>query len=208
MQDVFVCHDPEKSHMEQTELEAAAAKARLPKPALVAPGYEPPKALLGSIRDELRRMLDDEAFDHSSLLTIGDFAQSAHALVMSHNPMAKIAGRRRGAYAYATNIGGMGEYYGGMPSDEQMPLALPNVTENVGVRVMKELAAMMRPKQGGSTVDLVRGLAEARKHGLDDVAASLEEELGIKREPETPENGAEAPGPTSAGGGFVTGAHP
>lgn len=62
--------------------------------------------------------------------------------------------------------------------------AQPINTETFGVKMVKELMPILQakfnPKPQVDTAQLVIALAEARKHGLKDVAESLEIQLGVR----------------------------
>lgn len=146
--------------------------------------YEPPKELCEAIRKELLALLMKPAFDVGTLLRVGEVANAAHQLLVAHSPVQKLSRRPFGSISP-----GMNQAYS---SGASLLEGGSGLTENVGTRVMRELTSMLgqSTKKKESKVGLVRALAEARKHGLDDVAKQLEAELGMG-EPEVDADKAE-----------------
>lgn len=121
--------------------------------------------LTKAIRDEIKRLADEENFTLGTLRAIERVA--AHGCAMLQGT-ADLDGLLGGA-----GIGQV-DYSGGT-----LPASSP--VENFGSRAMRELTAMLPKILEGrnrpSTVELVRSLAFARKEGLDDIAADLEQQI-------------------------------
>jgi hypothetical protein len=149
---------------------------------------QPTDAVLEALRHELRALLSQPVLDAAVLHKIGKVAAAGGQLLMARDPRQKIHLPRENGVAPI--------YTGGDDQDDSAGemIANPNVTgqsagpETYGAKLLREimanigpLTAAMRDTPGA----LVMALADARRNGLDDVAAILEKRLGV----EPPKNG-------------------
>ncbi len=146
--------------------------------------------LAKSIREEIKRLADDDNFTLGTLHAIERVAAHGRAMLQGTADLDGLLGspgQGVGAIGYDTDIDGlendlMASYSGG-------PMLTSSPVENFGSRAMREVMAVLPKILEGrnrpSTVELVRSLALARKEGLDDVAKDLEQQIkGVTAAPE------------------------
>lgn len=161
-------------------------------PKLLRKKVDPP--LTVAIREEIKRLADEEKFTLGTLKSIERVAAHGRAMLQGTAQFDALLGG--GNLLQDGGIGAVGYDSDGL-EDELLEggryiggtIQSSSSVENFGSRAMRELTAMLPKILEGrnrpSTVELVRALSEARKQGLDDVAADLERQIKrVKDEPE------------------------
>jgi hypothetical protein len=151
-------------------------------PALLRKKVDTP--LTKAIREEIKRLADEEKFTLGMLRAIERVAAHGRAMLSGTAELDALLGGGSGPLDLddlEDDLLGGSSYIGG-------GISTSSTAENFGSRAMRELTAMLpkilEARNRTSTVELVRALAVARKEGLDEVAADLQEQIKGAKEDE------------------------
>lgn len=138
-----------------------------------------------AVKAELLELADTDPFGPSELVQIEQLATHAQhvlsaALGLPTNAGPQNRGNRR--------IMGGNISYGGSYGMNPMPMS--SSPETFGAKMSREMIAATAKKEAPDPEKLVLAIASARQNGLDDVAAKLEEQLGIQPSPPSQSAGA------------------
>lgn len=132
-----------------------------------------------AIKTEIRELLEAEKFTLGSLRAIERLAAHGRALLTGRAELDELLGDNLGV----SGVAPLG--YDSLGYDDFGPIGGTGVLapsapiENFGTKAIREMMSAI-PKlnqRKTSIVEMIRALAEAKKHGLDNVAAQIEEEL-------------------------------
>lgn len=166
--------DPEVPELDLSKADALAAKTS-------------PK-LLEALQEEVSAIMEG-GVNIRSLMELSKFTHVAQELLMVRTPLAEVRRKKRprlaGGGPMLSGPGGMMQSsmgpYQTMYDEEVGPMTQEAATnETFGAQVTRELVSAigsMKRSSGASIQDLISGIEQAKKAGLDSLAAKLEMKL-------------------------------